>query len=139
MAITAAVYGNAYKGLGMGRFAFTTTPLYVALFTSAYTPNLTNDETFDDLTGEVTGAGYTSGGQALTGVTWTYTGGTATLTSNTITFAASVTCRRAVVYQHDADPTLAYLLLTMDFGANVGTSGAPFPLAFPHGLFSLSN
>ncbi len=140
MAITGHVYGNAYKGFGMGRFDFTSKPLYIALFNGFYTPNYNVNETFSELTsGQVVGSGYTAGGQALTGVSWTYVAQCAVLTCAATSFSATVSCRYAVVYQYNATPSLAYLLTCVDFGVSVSTRSGSFPLSFPNGLFALNS
>lgn len=41
----------------------------VALVNSSYTPNIDTDVDSSDITGQVTGDGYTAGGRALSGVT----------------------------------------------------------------------
>lgn len=141
MAITGTIYGNAYFGLGAGRFDFTRQPVYMALFTSSYVPDYNTPTTFQELLhGEVVGAGYTSGGMQITGITWHYTAGAATLTSNPIDFQVSgITCRYGVVYQYSTDPAYCFLLMCVDFGQNVSPTITPFPLSFPNGLFALSS
>lgn len=76
--------------------------LKVALFTSTYTPNAATDVTFSELTNEVAdGSGYTAGGDTLASVTWTETGGVATLDAADTVWTAtggSIVAHYAVVY-----------------------------------------
>jgi hypothetical protein len=73
----------------------------LALLTSSYTPNAAHDE-YADLTGEVANAnGYTTGGEALTGVTWAQTSGVGKFDSDDVVWAASggsIVARYAVLY-----------------------------------------
>ena len=60
-------YDNAKKNLWNGTVDLAADTIKVALVTSSYSPSLTADEFFDDVTNEVTGTGYTAGGATLSG------------------------------------------------------------------------
>ena len=112
------------------------------LVQSGYTPNFDTDSVFGDVGNEVTGAGYTAGGEALTGVTFDITGGAAnaiitwdaadvTWTASTITNAAA-----AVIYNTSEanKPLIAYV----DFGGNFSTTSGTFQIVWnASGVFTL--
>ena len=111
------------------------------LVESGYTPNFATDSVFGDVGNEVTGTGYTAGGEALTGVTFDITGGAVnaiitwdagdvTWTSSTITNAA------AVIYNTSEanKPLIAYV----DFGGNFSTTSGTFQIVWnASGVFTL--
>jgi hypothetical protein len=91
----------------------------VTLHTSGYTFAATHN-VYADLTNELsTAVGYTNGGVALAGVTWTQSGGTATFDANDTTWTASggsIVARRAVIraigtFNTQVDPLVASILL----------------------------
>jgi hypothetical protein len=91
----------------------------VTLHTSSYTFAATHN-VYADLTNELsTAVGYTNGGVALAGVTWTQSGGTATFDANDTTWTASggsIVARRAVIraigtFNTQVDPLVASILL----------------------------
>jgi hypothetical protein len=77
------------------------------------------------------GAGYTTGGAAITSVTSTQTGGTYILKGTGPTFTSSGSMgpfRYAVVY--DSTPTTKYLVGAWDYGSSITpTSGQTFQFA----------
>jgi len=112
------------------------------LVESGYTPNFATDSVFGDVGNEVTGTGYTAGGEALTGVTFDITGGAAnaiitwdagdvTWTSSTITNAAA-----AVIY--DTTEANKPLIAYVDFGGNFSTTSGTFQIVWnASGVFTL--
>jgi hypothetical protein len=91
----------------------------VTLHASGYTFAATHN-VYADLTNELsTAVGYTNGGVALAGVTWTQSGGTATFDANDTTWTASggsIVARRAVIraigtFNTQVDPLVASILL----------------------------
>jgi len=78
------------------------------LCTSSYTPDLDTHDFRSDVTNEVTGTGYSAGGQALASVTVTY-----------------------VVYRARGGASSAdELLCYVDFGTDVSSTGGPFTIAW---------
>ncbi len=77
MAVTAKWYANAFLKMLAKEISWSSDTIKVALTTSSYSPSQATHDYFDDVTDEVTGAGYTAGG--------------ATLASKTIAYAASST------------------------------------------------
>ena len=101
----------------------------VALFSSSYTPNQDDHDYFNDIsTYEVTGTGYTAGGQALSGKTVTVDkpNNVVVFDANDVTWANStITARYAVIYD-DSGATAAekaligYIDLVSDQASNNG-------------------
>ncbi len=112
------IYDQAKLYLGDGTFDLdATTNWKMALFQStsnADTLGGTND-IYADLTNEVAnGNGYTTGGVALTGITWGQTGGTATFDCDNAQWTGSgagFSARYAVIYKDDTVNTIVKPLL----------------------------
>ena len=109
----------------------------VMLVTSAYTPDFGTHDFKVDVTNEVSGTGYSAGGESLTSVTLTQSGGTITFDAADVTWASStITARGAVVYDDSIvnDPLICYI----DFGADKSSSAGDFVLSFnASGIFTL--
>jgi len=109
----------------------------VMLVTSAYTPDFGTHDFKADVTNEVVGTGYTAGGESLTSVTLTQSGGTITFDADDVTWTSStITARGAVIYDDSlaSDPLIAYI----DFGADKSSSAGDFVLSFnASGIFTL--
>ena len=109
----------------------------VMLVTSAYTPDFGTHDFKADVTNEITGTGYTAGGESLTSVTLTQAGGTITWDAADVTWTSStLTARGAVVYDDSLtnDPLICYI----DFGADKSSSSGDFVLSFnASGIFTL--
>lgn len=110
----------------------------VMLVTSSYTPDFgTHDFTADVVANEVSGTGYSAGGESLTSVTLTQSGGTITFDADDVTWTSStITARGAVIYDDSLtdDPLIAYI----DFGADKSSSAGDFVLSFnASGIFTL--
>jgi hypothetical protein len=107
----------------------------VALLTSSYTPNQDVHDYFDDVVAnEVTGVGYTAGGETLASKTSTYDGSTNVLILDAadVTWSAStITAQYAVVYDAsgatDADKVL---IGYVDFGSNQSSSNGNFTITW---------
>jgi len=114
---------------GLENFAVGTPYTYkIALYTAA--ASLDNTTTTYTSSNEVTGTGYTAGGQVLT-ISNTPTGDTATNTAyisfNNVTWnPASFTCRGALIYNSTTNAAVAVL----DFGSDK-TASSNFTVTFP--------
>jgi len=105
---------------------------YIALFTSAATLNAATTQYSTALVGEVTGTGYTQGGQALTIIatpTSGATGGSIAYWSfaNVVWNPASFTCRGALIYNSSQNNASVAVL---DFGSDK-TCNSTFTIQFP--------
>lgn len=136
------VYGNAIKAAFNKEIDWDTDTIKVALLTSAYTPNQDGNDYWDDVSiNQVTGTGYTAGGQALATKTNVYDAATNTVKFDAadVTWAAStITARYAVVY-NDAgatDPQKA-LIAYFDFATDRASSNGEFVVRWgADGVFS---
>lgn len=103
----------------------------VMLVTAAYTPNQATHTKRSDITNEVTGAGYTAGGQVIVP---TFTKDTANhkivIVFPQVTWPSStLTGRRAVYYKsRGGAPSADELLAQDDFGVDIITTAGTFAL-----------
>lgn len=75
MAHTLAWYGMAFKTIFNKEVDIPDDAFKVALANTSYTPDIDAHDYFNDVTNELSGGGYTSGGHALVSPSWTQTGG----------------------------------------------------------------
>lgn len=126
-------------------FETPTGTLKMALVTSAYTPNQNTNDFWDDVSAnEVSGTGYTAGGNALANPTVTLSGaGLVTVDADDpATWAQDGSgfsnARRAVIYEDSGtastSPVVAY---SDDFGQDLGNVGGDLTIALDAaGLFT---
>jgi len=136
MAITQAMCTSFKVELLNGIHAFGTTvarggttadSMYIALFTSSASLDATT--TAYSTTNEVSGTGYTAGGNSLTAVAPTSSGTTAYLDFNDTTWStATITARGALIYNStQSDKAVAVL----DFGSDKTSTAGDFTIVFP--------
>lgn len=130
--ITQAMCTSFKVNLLKGVFNFgtgTTQTFKVALYTSA--ANLSAATTAYSSANEASGAGYTSGGQAVSvSVVPTSTGTTAFMSFTDVTWnVTTLTARGALIYKADGvtNPSIAVL----DFGEDKQTNAGDFTINFP--------
>lgn len=100
----------------------------IALYTSSAT--LDASTTAYTVTNEVSGTGYSAGGEALTNVSPTSSGTTAFIDFDDVTWSsATITARGALIYNSTAagNPAVAVL----DFGADKTSTAGDFTVIFP--------
>lgn len=108
------------------------------LVDSSYTPNFDTDSIKTDVSGEIVGAGYTPGGEALTSVTFTISSGTITWDAADVTWAASTITNAAAAVIYDDDLTNKPLIAYVDFGGNFSTTSGTFQIVWnASGIFTL--
>lgn len=132
MAITQAMVTSFKVGILNGSFNFgsgTSQVFKIALFTSSAT--LSAATTAYSTTNEVTGTGYTAGGNTLTIATNpTSTGTTAFLDFADSTWTSStITARGALIYL--ANGTTNPAVAVLDFGADKTSTAGDFTVQFP--------
>lgn len=115
----------------------------VMLTTSAYTPNQDTHRYLSDVTNEVTGAGYTAGGAALTSKTLTYDAASnvIVLDAADVTWASStVTARYAVIYDNSPSTTATKPLLGyVDFVSDQSSTNGNFTVTWDAtGIFRIT-
>ena len=130
MAITQTLCTSFKKALFDGEMdlsADSSQTFKIALYTSS--ADLSASTTAYATTNEVSGTGYTAGGNTLTVVAPTTSGTTAYLDfADTIWNSATITARGALIYRSTTgNPAVAVL----DFGADKSTTGGAFEIKFP--------
>ena len=124
---------NFHNGSGGGTTTTTGTgnTFKIALFTSSAT--LSASATAYATTNEVSGTGYTAGGNTLTNVDPT-TSGTTALTdfADTTWSSASITARGALIYNSSTTAGSANrAVCALDFGADKTSTSGDFVIQFP--------
>jgi hypothetical protein len=145
------LYEFAKKYIGDGTHDMDATANWtIALFLSTSNANTLSVGTgvYGDLTNEHANAnGYTTGGVALTGETWTRSGGTVTFDSNDASWTASggsIVARFAVIYANATlngivKPLLCVCLLDTTPADVTATNGNTFPVTMDAaGIIALS-
>ena len=134
MAVTAQVYGRAAELLLEGSHDLDGATYNVMLTTSAYTPDVDTHDFRSDITNEVTGTGYSAGGQALGTVTVTYDSANNRAVfdaADAVWASSTITARYAVIYRARGGASSAdELLCYVDFGADVSSTGGAFTIAW---------
>jgi hypothetical protein len=142
VAVTAFLYGSFPAKLANKEIDWDSDTIKVALTTSTYTPNQDTHDYFNDITNEVTGAGYSSGGATLASKTVTYTSGTNTQAFDAadVTWTSStITARYAVIYDSTGVSSTSALIGYVDFGADVISSGGDFTIQWNgSGIFTIA-
>lgn len=132
MAITQAMCTSFKVALLNGEMDFssdTAQTFKIALYTSSATLDATT--TAYSATNEVSGTGYTAGGEELTiSANPTSSGTTAYLDFSDVTWtSATITARGALIYKADGATNPAVAVL--DFGADKSSSAGDFTVIFP--------
>ena len=130
MAITQALCTSFKQELMEGVHDFTSHTFKIALYTSSAT--LSAATTAYSATNEVSGTGYTAGGETLTvtGGAVSISGTTAFIDFSDVSWAsATITARGALIYNDTVagDPAVAVL----DFGADRTATSGTFTVQFP--------
>lgn len=128
----ATIIPTSFKtDLPKGNIDLDSDTFYVMLLTSSATPAATWAKR-SDVTNEVTGTGYTAGGQALTTLSVTASGTQGKWTADPTTWASStITARYAVIYKHRGGAASAdELVQIVDFGSDKTSSGGNFTITW---------
>jgi hypothetical protein len=127
MAITQGMASSFKQQLLLAEHDMDTDTFKIALYTSA--ANLDASTTVYTTSNEVTGTGYTAGGNTLTGATVTLTGTTAFVDfSDTSWSTATITARGALIYNSSKSNKAVAVL---DFGSDKISTGGTFTIQFP--------
>jgi hypothetical protein len=127
MAITQGMCSSFKQQILLAEHDMDTDTFKIALYTSA--ASLDASTTVYTTSNEVTGTGYTAGGNTLTGATVSLTGTTAFVDfSDTSWSTATITARGALIYNSSkSDKAVAVL----DFGSDKTSTGGTFTIQFP--------
>jgi hypothetical protein len=108
------------------------TDTFYVMLVSGYTPNSTTHTRRSDVTGEITGTGYTAGGQALAGITFTLdttTHKTIVKSTNPSWPTSTIAATGSVVYKRRGGLATADELVSFtDFGGTVTSTAAAFTI-----------
>jgi hypothetical protein len=130
MAITQALCSSFKVELGLGLHDFTASTgdvFKMALFTSSAT--LGAGTTVYDATNEVTGTGYTAGGEVMTNITPVLSGSTAIFDFDDVVWtAATFTARGALIYNSTNGDRA---VMVLDFGSNKTSTAGDFTVIMP--------
>ncbi|AXQ69160.1 hypothetical protein HOU02_gp136 [Caulobacter phage CcrBL9] len=126
------VYNSMLDDLVKGAINFNSDTFKVMLVTSAYTPNKDTHTRKNQVTNEVTGTGYTAGGQAsAVTITSDTTNDREDLSFATVTWtSATITARAAVIYKDTGTASTSPLVAYVDFGSDVSSTNANFAVSF---------
>lgn len=135
------IYDSYFKDLGDGVFTMGTDTFKIMLVTSSYTYDATHNRR-DDITNEVTGTGYTAGGETLGTVTYT---NDASNNRSLWDFAdptwasSTITARGAVIYKSNGGASSAdELVLFIDFEVDESSSNTEFKIQLnSNGMFAV--
>jgi hypothetical protein len=136
------IYNSFKQKIMDGSIDLNTDTIKVALVTSSYTPSQDNHEDFADVTNEVSGTGYTAGGQTLTNLTVSKDN-----TNNKSIFDAddvlwtnsTITARGAVVYKDSGTPSTSWLIIYLDFTTDKSSSASDFEIQWgTEGILNLT-
>lgn len=127
MAITQAMCTQFKRDVMLGLHDLDTDTIKIALYTSAAT--LGAATTAYSVTNEVSGAGYTAGGVALTSASVIINSTSGCFDSDDPEWtSATFTARGALIY-NDTESDLAIAVL--DFGGDFAVAGGTFRIVFP--------
>ena len=127
------IYNSAVRDNAVGNIDFDTDTFWAMLTTSAYTENKDTHTKRSDVTGEVSGAGYTAGGQvvAVTVGAVDTANDRVVITFGAISWPAStITARKMVVYKRRGGVATAdELVFVNDFGSDQISVSGTFSVA----------
>jgi len=127
------VFNNFKKNIMNGNIDLDTDTIKVMLVTLSYSPNQDTHEFMSSVTNEVTGTGYTAGGQALASkaVTVDTTDDEGVFDAADITWSTStITARAAVLYKDTGASTTSPLICYFDFGSDKSSSAGNFTISW---------
>ena len=132
-------YDNGKKNLWNGAVNLATGPVKCMLVDNTYAPGATSTHEFkSDVTGEITGTGYTAGGMTLSGlsVTADTTNHRGKFTAaNPVWSSATFTAYGAVLYKDSGTAATSQLIGYLDFGGAKSCSGGSFTIQWdPAGI-----
>ena len=128
------LYGNfGLKALNK-EIDFDTDTIKVALLSSSYTPDQDAHDYFNDVSAaEVSGTGYTAGGNTLASKTATYdsANNVVILDAADTTWASStITARYAVIYDSTGTSSTSPLIGYVDFGSDQSSTSGNFTITW---------
>jgi len=114
----------------------------VMLLDSNHSNDIDTQETIDDVdSNEITGTGYTAGGQELTNVAVTVDDGDdeGVVDADNVVWTGDIIARYAVIYKDTGTPSTSTIIGILDFGADKESSNSDFEINFDsEGMFNLN-
>ena len=128
------LYGNFLLKALNKEVDFDSDTIKVALLSSSYTPDQDAHDYFNDVSSyEVTGTGYTSGGNTLGSKTATYDSATNVIVldaADTTWSSSTITARYAVVYGSTGTSSTSPLIGYVDFGSDQSSTNGNFTITW---------
>ena len=127
------LYGNFLVKALNKEVDWDTDTIKVALTTSTYTPNQDTHDYFNDVTNEVSGTGYTAGGNTLASKTITYDDANNVIVldaADTTWGSSTITARYAVVYSSTGTASTSPLIGYVDFGSDQSSTNGNFTITW---------
>jgi hypothetical protein len=123
------VYDSGAEGMALGTLAFGMDNFKVLLVTAAYTPDKLAHTKRSDITGEVTGTGYTAGGAAVTIVIDATAADVTDIELGGATWPLStISAAGAVYYDSRGAAEDDDLVCYVDFGGTISSMAGTFTL-----------
>ena len=136
------IYNSFKKKIMDGSIDLDTDTIKVALVTSSYTPDQDSHDFFDDVTNEVSGTGYSSGGASLANkaVTADNTDNEGVFDADDVTWSTStITARGAVLYKSTGTASTSALIAYIDFSTDKSSSAGNFTISWnSEGILNLN-
>ena len=121
---------NTFKKKVMSAVNLSSDNIKMALLQSGYTPDIDAHHNFSDVSNEVSGSGYTAGGQLLTGKTFLTddTNDKGRFDCSDVVWSSSVisSARYALLYKSGATAGSSPLISYQDFGSDKSTNNTEF-------------
>lgn len=128
------LYGNFLLKALNKEVDFDTDTIKVALLSSSYTPDQDAHDYYNDVsTYEVSGTGYTAGGNTLGSKTATYDSATNVVildAADTTWSSSTITARYAVVYGSTGTSSTSPLIGYVDFGSDQSSTNGNFTITW---------
>lgn len=139
------VYNSFKKNIGDGTIDWddnSTTTIKCMLVTSSYSPDIDLHSVKNDITNEVSGTGYTAGGNTVANraITQDNTNDWAKYDGDDVVWSSSsITARGAVLYKDTGDGSTSPLVAYIDFGTDQQSVSADFTIQWnADGIFTIS-
>ena len=128
------LYGNFLVKSLNKEVDFDSDTIKVALLTSSYTPDQDAHDYFNDVSSnEVSGTGYTAGGNTLASKTVTYDSANNVIildAADTTWASSTITARYAVVYDSTGTASTSALIGYVDFGSDQSSTNGNFTITW---------
>lgn len=128
------LYGNFLLKALNKEVDYDTDTIKVALLSSSYTPDQDAHDYFNDVSSfEVSGTGYTAGGNTLASKTATYDSANNVIVldaADTTWASSTITARYAVVYDSTGTSSTSALIGYVDFGSDQSSTNGNFTITW---------